>query len=179
MSDTNHTRIINETADQTMGSSSYDINAVVLEVHYEQGWSLCSLRGDGFAVGSSGSIKIYKRLKSCSSPVQTMYTCDVVLEGHILNIASLVQLQDGRLLSGSYDGMIKVWNIESTMKTDKHCLRTITLHSNSSVRCLAIHTSGVVGDDCVVSGGLSGHINVTSLNDHYKLDADDQIQNDQ
>ena len=133
---------------------------------------------DGFAVGSSGSIKIYKRLKSCSSPVQTMYTCDVVLEGHILNIASLVQLQDGRLLSGSYDGMIKVWNIESTMKNDKHCLRTITLHSNSSVRCLAIHTSGVVGDDCVVSGGLSGHINVTSLNDHYKLDADDQIQND-
>ena len=155
------------------------VEAVIVEVYHEQGWSLCTLQGNGFAIGSSGLIKIYRRSTSCPSSsslsTHTMYKCEITLEGHFLNVTSLVQLLDGRLLSGSYDGMIKVWNIENAIvKQSERCLRTINLHSNSSVRCLALLESGVSGDECVVSGGLNGHINVTSLNDNYKLDADDQ-----
>ncbi len=188
----------NDNIVDTIGDHENDnlqFEAEVLDIYYEQGWSICVLsQGNGFAIGSSGLIKVYRRralLSSCQSSSSsslltahntTMYESIITLEGHCLNITSLIELPDGRLLSGSYDGMIKIWNIVENMSSsnekihvEQRCLRTISLHSNcESIRCLSLLEGNVVGDDCVVSGGLNGHINVTSLNDRYKLKVDER-----
>ena len=63
--------------------------------------------------------------------MERMYECGMELDGHVLHITFLVQLQDDsdNLLSSSYDGMIKMWDIYQG-----RCLRTIHVHAGSCVR---------------------------------------------
>ena len=39
----------------------------IVDVYDDQGWCLCALKGDGFALGTSKGIKIYRKSSSSSS----------------------------------------------------------------------------------------------------------------
>jgi WD40 repeat protein len=73
------------------------------------------------------------------------------LTGHNNWVASLV-VHDGRLISGSSDGLIKVWDINTG-----RCINTITGHSNSA-------TSLVVHDGRLISGSGDNTIKVWDIN---------------
>ena len=75
--------------------------------------------------------------------------CERTLEGHSLPVFRLVQLADGRVVSGSWDRTLKVWNVNTGV-----CERTLEGHS-SYVNCLV-----QLADGRVVSGSYDKTLKV-------------------
>lgn len=107
--------------------------------------SVCSLRKlGGFASGHCLYIKIWSRSEGS-------FICKSVLRGHEYVVTSLIQLSDGRLVSGSYDRTIRFWDIATGNST-----RTVSVHQNV-VSCLV----ALPNSRGVVSGGRDGQVCIT------------------
>jgi len=75
--------------------------------------------------------------------------------GHRYEIRALEQLSDGRIVSGSWDGAIKIWSQQTGLFT---CERTCAVHSDD-LQCFAAMFNG----NSIVSAGNDGQICITSL----------------
>ncbi len=71
--------------------------------------------------------------------------------GHDDNVAELVVLNDGRLVSGSSDKTLKVWNTDSGV-----CLAQLS--HNSTLRYADINGLAVLDNGDLVSGSVDGSI---------------------
>ena len=74
--------------------------------------------------------------------------CLLTLEGHTYGVSSLAALPDGKLVSGSYDNTIRVWDVSCGT-----CLLTLAGASNDAVTALA-----VLPDGKLASGSQRGKV---------------------
>ena len=86
------------------------------------------------------------------------------LEGHQAPVNALSTLPDGRVVSGSFDETIKVWDVDSGME-----LNTLEGHTSW------VNTLEAISDDRIVSGADDNRIcvwdiNTTELIASYYLD---------
>ena len=82
--------------------------------------------------------------------------CTVTLKGHTDSIFSLLLLPDGRLVSGSSDKTIKVWNLKG--KAGKQCEATLTGHLGGVLSLLWVQGMG-----CFVSASIDHTVKLWSL----------------
>jgi WD40 repeat protein len=68
-------------------------------------------------------------------------TKPMILKGHIDRILCMAELPDGRIISGSNDHTIKIWNLKTSDST-KRC--EMTLSDNTSINCIKILSSGQI-----------------------------------
>jgi WD40 repeat protein len=117
--------------------------------------SICKF-GKGFACGyDDGTIDIYKDEGSIKK----------MSDAHKERVTCLIECKPEILISGSFDGSIKVWDIVSY---GYNCIRTIYVHSNK-VRSIALdHTK-----TSIISVGDDNTICITSLEESSRLEQDD------
>ncbi|MCL6269908.1 WD40 repeat domain-containing protein [Sansalvadorimonas sp. 2012CJ34-2] len=94
---------------------------------------------------------LLRYLSNRAGGVETITT----LKGHTGMIRCLATFLDGRVLSGSYDKTLKVWDL--TRKSGQECIATLTGHS-SWVLCVAILPGGQV-----VSGSCDNTLKIWDL----------------
>ena len=80
------------------------------------------------------------------------------LYGHTSYVAALAVLKDGKLVSGSGDKTIKIWNSMDLLKT---------LNANDSIYCLVILKDGVT----LASGSFDGTIKLWNVNNGILIKA--------
>lgn len=81
-------------------------------------------------------------------------TLHAELSGHANWVSALAVLPDGRLLSGSRDGTVKVWAIPSAAGTLASCSATLER------RAIWVFSLARLPDDRVVSGSDDGTVRV-------------------
>ena len=77
------------------------------------------------------------------------------LNGHTDYVVSVTQLQDGRIVSGSHDGTLKVWDL--TRPAGEECIHTLGGHNG------AIYNVIQLKDGRIVSGSEDGALKVWDL----------------
>ena len=65
--------------------------------------------------------------------------CIATLKGHTSYVVALVELQNGDVISGSYDKTIKVWNIKT-----KTCIATLEGHTSNVVALVELQNGDVI-----------------------------------
>ena len=82
-------------------------------------------------------------------------TCATTLTGHTNNVYSVCQLADGRIVSGSEDKSIKVWDLSSNGGVGS-CVLTLTGHTGY------VYSVCQLADGRIVSGSDDKSIKVWS-----------------
>ena len=77
----------------------------------------------------------------------------MILEGHVGWVRCALQLADGRLVSGSRDGTLKIWDITSGI-----CLMTLEGHEDRVFCALQL------ADGRLVSGSDNRTLNIWNIN---------------
>ena len=79
-----------------------------LKVKYDLGFenNISSLR-------ESGNIRIV------NSPINIKFSCVKTLMGHTNKIVSLIEIESGKLVSGSYDNTIRIWDINDKIGNEQ------------------------------------------------------------
>ena len=65
------------------------------------------------------------------------------MEGHSGSVSSVAVLGPDRIVSGSMDNTVKIWN------TDGECLKTLEGYSD------AVYSVAILGPDRIVSGSMT------------------------
>ncbi len=93
--------------------------------------------------------------KIISRSVPMPIGCQETLTGHKDCVTSLLVLPDGRLVSGSYDNTIKLWDLSKPQ--GERCMATLTGHEGR------VHTLTLLPDGRLVSGSSDHTIKVWDL----------------
>ena len=70
--------------------------------------------------------------------VDVQYLCLAELAGHEAPISALVGHPDGRIISGSYDGNVRIWAAPSYGKGSHSTSQRALIHPSTHGQCLAV-----------------------------------------
>ncbi len=101
-----------------------------------------STRVRGGGVASFAVAGLDRTIRLCSSAGEQLAT----LDGHTHGVISLALMVDGRLVSGSWDGTARIWDLDTLQ-----CLQTLPDHENGV--SVVVHPSGTI---VTASSGKSG-----------------------
>ena len=82
-------------------------------------------------IGSNNSNN--SQFNNINNKIQT-YSCETTLTGHSSSVYSVLQLQDGRLVSASGDYTLKIWNLKSCS-----CEMTLKGHTSDVFRVIELN----------------------------------------
>jgi len=104
---------------------------------------------DGTTVATAGSDRLIRLWRSG--------VCLAVLAGHNDKVLCLLPFGEGRLLSGSADGTVKLWKVDPSQPGRGSCVLTFSGHVG------AVHDLARLSDVYFVSGGDDGILRIWSL----------------
>ena len=83
---------------------------------------------------------------------------DVIINGHVENARAIAALPDGRLLSGSWDCTLKVW--DERVLTARYAASRNTCAATLAGHARGVNALAVLPDRRVVSGDVGGIVRV-------------------
>ena len=134
------------------------------------GTCVCTLSGGGFACGfKRGKIKVWRPTPASISvsAANSVLSCKKILEAHNGDVLSLHQLHDGNIVSGGFDFLMKVWDVEAAT-----CVRVINVHV-CPVNFIIAHPEFSSILSC---SRMSDVVHVTAVDDFSLLEDDDDIK---